>query len=893
MTRPPLLATAAALVALTSVAAPAAAAIDDGAPPAGAPPAAVARTRAARRVEPITIDGALGDAGWASVPATGGFVQRFPQEGAAPTHPTEFRVAYDDEAIYVAVRAYDSEPDAIRGLLTRRDIESASDWILVGFDSYHDRRTAFVFGINPAGVQRDMLVFNDAETDGGWDAVWTSATTIDAEGWSTELRIPLSQLRFSGDDHQEWGFQIHRVVARTGEESTWSPWPRAGARVVSVFGTLAAIDGVRPARRLEILPYTSFGVQSPLGDPDDPFHDPVEGRFAGGVDVKYGLSSSFTLAAALNPDFGQVEADPSQVNLSGQESFFAEKRPFFLEGTDIYRYGLSQGDGNEAIEGLFYTRRIGAAPHVSGGDFATYHDTPDATTIYGAAKIGGKTSSGWSIGLLEAVTGQEQARIDEGDGMPEARVVEPLTNYAVLRVLKDYRGGRTQLGGIVTAVHRRLDGTDLEWLLHDQGYTAGVDVSHRFWGDAWGGSAKLFGSYVHGAPESIARDQQQIRHLFQRTDAAHLTYDPTRTSLDGAGLLWDLGRQNHPRWVFAVGGDLRTPELEVNDLGFQHGGDNAVQWAWLGYRDNEPGAHVLAWQVNANAWAWSDFEPRLGGFGGNTSVHATLTNHWNLGAGVNLERTLWNTALLRGGPRVHGQDSWNGWVNVSTDGRKRVSAGVNASFGQRPESGSWTASLGGGLGIQARSNLEIALEPSVFLSADDTQYVTEAYDAADAPHYVLAHLDQVVVATTVRAAWTFSPQLSLQLYAQPFVATGAYGEYKEPGDPYAPDYARRFRAYGDDAVTVTDDDVVLVDADGDGAMDFGFDKPDFDFRELRSTVVMRWEYRPGSAVFAIWSHGRSAFEADGRFRPGHALGELARADGEHVVMLKANYWIGL
>ncbi len=858
-----------------------------------APPAAAVRARAARRVADVTIDGVLGDPGWSAATITRGFVQRFPDEGKPPAQDTEFQVVYDDQAIYVGIRAFDAEPEAIRGLLTRRDTPSASDWILIGFDSYHDRRTAYIFGINPAGVQRDEIAFNDAETDASWDAVWTASARVDEQGWVAEFRIPLSQLRFSAADRQEWGFQIHRAVARTGEESTWSPWPRAGGRVVSVFGTLEAIDDVRPSRRLEVLPYTSFGVQRPVSDPADPFYDRFEGRFAGGVDVKYGLSSSFTLAAAMNPDFGQVEADPSQVNLSGQESFFAEKRPFFLEGTDIYRYGLTQGDGNGAAEGLFYTRRIGAAPHVSGGDFASYHDTPDNTTIYGAAKIGGKTASGWSVGLLEAVTAEERARLDEGDGRPEERVVEPLTNYAVLRVLKDYRGGATQVGGIVTAVHRRLDGTDLDWLLHDQGYAAGVDVSHRFRDDRWAANAKVYGTYVHGTADAIYDDQLQIRHLFQRTDATHLTLDPTRTSLSGAGLLWDVGRQNHPHWVYALGGDLRSPEVEVNDLGFQHGADNMVQWAWLGYRDNTPGRYLLSWMTNSNAWAWSDFEPRLGGFGGDTNVNATLRNHWNLGIGVNLERTRWNTALLRGGPRVHGQDSQNAWVNVGTDGRKRISAGVNANVGRRAASDSWQASVGGGVSIQARSNLEIGIEPSVFVAYDDTQYVTETADAAGAAHYILARLHQVVVATTVRAAWTFSPRLSLQLYAQPFVAAGDYGEYKEPDDPYAAAYDRRFRVFGAGDVMTTADDVVLIDTDGDGSVDVGFDRPDFDVRELRSTVVLRWEYRPGSAIFAIWSHGRSSYEVDGRFRPGHDVGELARADGEHVVMLKANYWIGL
>ncbi len=858
-----------------------------------AAPSQGVHVRAVRRAGAVSIDGRLDDAGWTGVTATGDFTQRFPDEGKAPTQRTEFRIVYDDAAIYVGVRAFDDQPDQIRGLLTRRDQESASDWIMVGLDSYHDRRTAFVFGLNPAEVQRDFLIFNDFETDASWDAVWTGASQIDDQGWTVEMRIPLSQLRFSSTASQDWGLQIVRSVARSGEESSWSPWSRAGNRIASDFGTLDHVDGVEPGRRLEVLPYMSGGVGTAQVAEDDPFHDTVEGRFNAGVDVKYGLSSAFTLSATVNPDFGQVEADPSQVNLTAQESFFAEKRPFFLEGTDIFRYTLTQGDGDSG-ESLFYTRRIGAAPHIHGGGLAAYDDTPENTTIYGAAKISGKTSSGWSIGVLEAVTAEESAGLSDGAGT-STQVVEPLTNHALVRVLKDLRSGRTQIAGILTAVHRDLADPMLEAMLHDQAYTAGLDLNHRFADDEWSVTAKLYGSLVHGSRDAILDDQLDIRHLYQRPDATHLQLDPDRTSLTGAGLLWDLGRWNHRNWNFGGGGDLRSPGVEVNDLGFQNGADRAVQWLWTGYRDNEPSARVLNWSIGGDVWAGGDWEPRLHNLGTSVNANVTLANHWSISGGGNYNRNIWDVRLLRGGPRIRSVDGVNGWFGLGSDGRKKVSINFNGQVNRRDGSDSWGLGGGAAITIQARSNLDITFGPNVFVGTDDAQYVDQLDDPTGETRYLFARIHQVVTGLTVRAAWTFSPTLSLQLYAQPFIAAGAYREYKEArtdGGTYATDYDDRYTVYGTGQVQEVDG-VMEIDRDGDGSVDLRVAKPDFNVRELRGNAVVRWEYRPGSTVFLIWSHGRSSAENQGRYRPGYDLGELGGDVGEHVVMLKANFWVGL
>jgi len=854
------------------------------APPVG--PRAAPVAAAARRTGDVVIDGHLDEPAWQAASAQRGFVQREPHAGRRPTFDTEFRVLYDDDALYVAVRAHDPEPSRIRGLLTRRDVESSSDWVALKIDSYHDRRTAFGFAVNPAGVQLDVLHFNDVEADMSWDAVWESAARIDEGGWIAELKIPYSQLRFSGQRAHVWGLQLIRRVQRTQEVSVWAPWPREASQEVSLYGTLVGIEDIGPARRIELLPYLLFGSELYRTESGDPLNQSPDLVAGAGVDARIGLGSNFTLAATINPDFGQVEADPSQVNLSAQEIFFAEKRPFFLEGTDIFRFSLGQGDGDGSVETLFYTRRIGAPPHDEpDGDFV---DQPDVTTIYSAAKLSGKTSSGWSLGLLDAATGQETATVTTGDVTSEP-VIEPFTNYAVGRVRKDLRDGDTTVGGAVTAVHRSLDGVKLDWL-HDQAYTGGLELSHRFWDDAWSADLRLATSWVHGAPEAIDETQRSSVHWFQRPDADHLDYDPTRTSLAGSALLWSLGKNAGGHWRFATGGDGRTPGFEANDIGFQRSSDYYVNWWWAQYREDEPGDHFKQWNANWNLWRVWDTSPLHYATGGNMNGSLWFLNYWGVGGGGGVNYNVQDRDALRGGPLLRRDPSYVGWFNAWSDTREAVSGNLNGSGGITPSSDGWNWNLSAFVGVQARSNLEVSLGPTVAMQATDDQYVDEVADTMGSPHYVLGHIKQVTTALTVRGSYTLSPTLSVQLYAQPFVSAGRYGEYKEPTSPQADDYGDRYTILTDYSDM---DGIRTVDFDGDGAADYSFELADFNVRELRSNLVMRWEYRPGSTLFLIWSHGRVSEAPDGRFVLADDLRDLADEPGEHVILAKLNYWFGL
>jgi hypothetical protein len=858
------------------------------------------RAHAVRRQGPIAVDGKLDEPCWSAAPKQSGFVQRFPKDASKPSLETRFAIVYDDEAIFVGVWADDPQPELIRALLTRRDVDAPADAVTIAFDSYHDRRTAYAFQLNAAGVQRDMLLFDDTNQDDTWDAVWTGNVSVTPSGWTAEYRIPLSQLRFANSETHEWGFQMMRLIGRTGEQDSWSPWPRSAPQVVSKFGVLEGISHLRASRRLELLPYATTGFDRMPIDDGDPLNKMYGWRRNIGLDLKYGLGSAFTVSATINPDFGQVEADPSKVNLSANELFFAEKRPFFLEGMDLFK--LPIGNSDNSPEGAFYSRRIGAAPPEPDTSF-DFIKKPDSTTIYGAAKLTGKTRSGWSVGVLDAVTGQEKAETftlaipetTEAPGMPAVQgkpVVSALTNYAIARVKRDFDEGKTSIGLSATAVNRKLDDARLESLIHDQAYTGGVQLQNRWADNAWTANVNLLGSWVHGTPEAIAETQQSSRHYFQRPDAEDVHFDPKRTSMSGLAAKWMVGQLGDSKhWRFGSGGDLRTPGLELNDAGFQFNSDRMIPFFWGQYRNDEPSKHVLNWQFNSDIFWVQTFEPRLTDVGLESNGNIQFSNYWSMYGGWNLISGRWNVNALRGGPALRNDFGMFGYFGVNTDNRKPVWFNLNSYGSHNLGSNQFDGGIDLGATVQARSNLDVFVGPSIYMRNDPMQYIDEVPDMADASHFVFGRIHETDVSMTVRVNWTFSPHLTLQAYAQPFIASGHYNELKDVDNPAAKRFSDRFHLFAPGELQLSDGTYQVT---REGGATFSFDRPDFNFRQLRSTVVLRWEYRPGSTVFAIWSHGRTSDDfSDGRFRFGRDLGDLGSAASENIVMVKANYWIGL
>jgi len=845
------------------------------------------RAHAVRREGAITVDGHLDEPAWQSAPKQTGFTQRFPVDGGKPTYDTQFAILYDNDAIYVGVWAHDPEPSKIRALLTRRDADSPSDAIIIGFDSYHDKRTAYAFQLDAAGVQRDLLLFDDQNQDDTWDAVWTGDSAITTDGWTAEFRIPLNQLRFPSGDRQEWGFQMVRNIGRTSEQTAWNPWPRSSPQIVSKFGIVDGINGVPAARRLELLPYVLGGVDVAPVRQGDPLNAHVTSRKNIGLDVKYGLGPAFTLSAAINPDFGQVEADPSVVNLSANELFFAEKRPFFLEGVDLFKLPLGANGGS--VDTQFYSRRIGAAPPLPASDYQ-FINAPQSTAIYGAAKLTGKTRGGWSMGLFDAVTGQETAELVDSTGMRTRDLVSPLTNYAVGRVKRDFNDGATTVGLSATSVNRDVAGTPMDLTFRDQAYTGGYQIQHRWADNAWLLDLHGASSYVHGSEAAMQATQESNVHLYQRPDAKDVTFEPHARSMTGSDVALKLGRFGDTKHVrYGIGLGLRSPGLELNDVGFQQQADKDLGFVYGEYREDAPGDTVLNWQVNGDVFAITNNDPRVEVYGFEFNTRMQLLNYWQLASGGNIGNNIWDPQYLRGGPTLHQDPSVNGYAEIDTDTRKRIWMTMVGRAQTLWAQDEYDGGIDVGATIQARPNIDLFIGPSWYERDDPEQYVAQSDDTAGTRHYVMARIKQTTASITMRLNWTFSPHLSLQAYAQPFVASGRYSEYKDFNNPHAETFTDRFHMLQGHEYQIDADDTVHATYNGS----YSFAKPDFDLRQLRSTMVLRWEYRPGSTVFAIWSHGQTSTIDDGRFRLGADLSGLIHAPAENVVMVKANYWIGL
>jgi len=834
------------------------------------------------------VDGRLDDPIWQTAPRFGGFTQRDPHEGQPGTEATEFQVVYSDDALYIGVRAADSRPQQIAALLSRRDDWSPSDEITVMIDSYRDRRTGFAFTVNAAGVKRDAYLFNDNNEDSRWDAVWDAQVAIDSAGWTAEFRIPFGQLRFSRSPSNTFGFNLSRRITRLNETQQWRLVPKGASGYVSLFGDLTNLAGIEPPRRIEVQPYVAASNFSQPAVAGDPFHTGIDRSASLGGDFKVGVSSGLTLTATINPDFGQVEADPAVVNLSAFESFFAERRPFFTEGLDIFRFRLAEGDGDGANEELFYTRRIGRAPQAEADPRGGYAESIAQTTILGAAKLSGKTQSGWTIGALGAVTQAERARVLDAEGAPHRDLVEPGTGYGVFRLARELRGGQTVIGFFGTTVQRSLT-PEVDWL-HSSAYTGGVNWSHRFADNTYQVSGRLVGSTVRGSPEAIALTQQSSTHYFQRPDAEHLEFNPTRTSLSGYTVALNGGR-TAGNWRFVVGGEARSPGFEVNDLGFQREADRVSQFVWVNRRWLTPGKVFRRFNLNLNQWAAWTYGGERRFFGGNFNANFTTLNYWGGWFGLNRSIEGLSTTALRGGPAIRTPGNVNGWFGFSSDDRQSVSADFFGHFNVEDEDAGRSLGLGFGLSWRPSSNVELRLGPNFNYGRNAWQYL-DTPSVNGEPVYLFGELTQRTASMTLRSNVTFSPSLSLQVYAQPFVSSGSYEGFKRVSVPRAERFADRFDPFGEAAVRGAEGEV-MIDVDRDGASDLTLGNPDFTVLSLRSNVVLRWEYLLGSTLFLVWQHGRSDYLTDGRFRFGERVGDIFHSPSSNVLLIKLNYWLSL
>ncbi|HUF90582.1 MAG TPA: DUF5916 domain-containing protein [Gemmatimonadota bacterium] len=832
------------------------------------------------------IDGRLDEEVWQSARWIADFVQKEPDQGQPAEAQTEIAFLFDDGALYIGARMQ-SGGSRISDLMTRRDEPGNAERLIVSLDTYLDRRTAYTFAVTAAGVRLDYFhpFDNEHQRDYTFDPVWETRTEIGEDGWTAEMRIPFSQLRFNDAQDLVWGVNVNRYVPASNEDSYLVLIPREETGWASRFADLVGLQSIPASRRIEITPYLASSAKftsEALFDADDPFRDGSDLDARVGVDFKMGLGSNLTLDAAVNPDFGQVEADPAEVNLSAFETFFEERRPFFTEGQQNF-----QGNGPS----YFYSRRIGASPHgQADGDFV---DTPNTTTILGAAKLTGRLPSGLTVGALGAITDEEQARAFDVVSKETRDVrVEPLTSYGVVRLQQQFGDDASTIGLTLTGMKRDVDAGDpLASILTENAFTGGLDWNKRF----NGGEYELLGhagySWVGGDSLAIARVQQRSTHYFQRPDAPHVEFDPSRTSLSG----WSAavrGGKRSGTWTWNGGLWLDSPGFEVNDVGRLNRADNVNNWANLSYNDREPGTWLRRWNVglfqNAN-WNF-DGVHRFQNLGFYTNY--TLTNFWNGFFEHGWDLPTMSDNATRGGPLMELPGGW--WVagGIFSNQNEPTRYGIRSHTWQ-DGLGGWVWQIDPEFTTQPTDRLTLTIQPRYMRRHEPRQFITSRSGGLDATfgrRYLFGLIDRTEIATPVRANFSFTPDLSLELYAEPFAASGRYSDIGELAAPRTHD----LRIYGEAEGTGASRDEESGDwtfTDGDAEVELG--NPDFDVLSFRSNLVMRWEWRPGSTFFLVWQQNRSAADDEGRFVRAGDLYDTLGADGENVLAVKFTYWLPL
>ena len=845
----------------------------------------------------IILDGNLNEPIWQNPPIKD-FTQRDPNEGMPASEETHVWIAYDDENIYVAARCFDSHPELIDASLTRRDNYMLSDWFAFYVDPYNDKKSGYFFVVNAGGSIIDGVLFNDSWDDNSWDGIWEAKTKIDDKGWTVEMRIPFSQLRFKESDKMKWGINFAREIKRKNERAYYVMVPKKESGFVSRFAILDGLNGIKPKQRIEVLPYIVQKAQYLVHDANDPFYKSNQYKTLLGADFKIGVGSNLNIDGTINPDFGQVEVDPAVINLTAFESYFEEKRPFFIEGSNIFYFGIGGANNNWGFNfgwpELFYSRRIGARPHgdVSDNEFVKY---PSETRILGAAKLTGKLNETTSIGAISAITERTYATVFN-NGIKHDEEVEPLAHYGVLRTKKEFNDGKQAIGFMFTTVNRDLHTNSLKNILSKNAYTFGID------GWTFLDESKVYvltgafaGSYVEGSKEYLLELQQKPYRYLQRPDATFFKLDSSRTSLSGYYGRLMLNKQEGNFYVNAAVGVV-SPGFEQNDLGFQWNADKINTHIVLGYRWFEPEkifrskfiylAHARSYNYDGNIisnFLWG----RLGG---------TFTNYYSISVGGIYQFETFRPSLTRGGPLAKNPAEWGIWFNAETDERKNIILEFENEYG-KDKLGGVDERISIDLNWKPNSQIKFSIGPSFSYSINPTQWIDKFDDAYAVntyyKRYVFGKIIQHTLSANIRLNWAFTPSLTFQVYLQPLFAVGDYQEFKELSKPKSMSYL----IYGQNNSTIKyneDNNEYIVDPDGNGpALPFSFGNPDFNFKSLRGTAVLRWEIKLGSILYFVWSHDQVNEENPGEFDFKRDIKNLWQTTGNNIFMIKFSYWFNL
>ena len=861
-----------------------------GAGVAGNGPTPIAPTASASYAASApTIDGRVDDAAWTGATPLRTFTQRDPVEGAPESERTEVWISYDDVAIYIAARLHDWM--AVTTRLGRRDMPTTgSDWFRVSLDSLHDRRTALRFDVNPSGVRRDAVLTGGSTSGDGdlaWDGVWDAAARIDADGWSVEMRVPFSQLHYSPAADQEWGLQLERIIDRNQELDMFAFSPKAEQGGIPSFGTLRGLRDLRPGRRLELMPYLLSRGKFVAGS-TNPFTGARDLSANAGLDARYRITSNLTLAATANPDFGQVEVDPAIINLSAFETRYDEKRPFFVEGAGSFKFGGTVGGPSATAASLFYSRRLGRTPQIELR--ASERDVPDTATILGAAKVSGKTPGGWSVGVLNALTGAATGRYLDAQGGIQHASVEPRTNYFVGRVSRELRQGQTSIGGIFTSVDRsNTPDTDA---LRANAYTGGLDFVHEFAHRTWAVTGFLVGSQVGGTEQAILQTQRSSTRYYQRPDARHLALDPHATSLGGIAASVQLKKSAGLHWTTDSWLQTISPGFEINDMGFLQRSDRRAFGQGITYKEQRPGRFFRDWKSTSYVNRATNYDGDLIDYFYWTSFTFTHVSYWQATGSVWYEPERTDDRFTRGGPLALRPANWRYNAAVTSDPRKALSGSASYAL-VADRAGSDNTTWDTSLTFRTSPRWNLSVGPRFTRVRQDEQYVSAVADpamtATSGVRYIFAPLDQKELSLVTRFNITFTPNLSLETYMQPLVSNGVYGALKQFERPSSYEFAEYGRDIGTVSRTTTG---YLVDPDGDGAL-AAFPVPDRSFtaRSLRGNAVLRWEYRPGSTMYIVWQQDRLDPDRMEDFSVSRALGTVFGGRANNVLAVKWSYWI--
>lgn len=843
------------------------------------------------------IDGIMDEEAWGLVEWAGDFIEFQPDNGTPPTEQTLMKIIYDEKNLYVGFKCYQKDPSTIERRLGRRDT-FPGDWVEVNIDSYNDDRTAFSFTAASSGVKSDEFVSNNDNFDSSWNPIWFLSTHIDSDGWTAEIRIPLSQLRFSNAQEQIWGLQATRRYFKNEERSLWQAIDANPPGWVSEFGELRGLIGLVPQKQLEIQPYTLTQLDTYEAEDGNPFRDGQDTKLAAGLDAKIGITNDLTLDLTINPDFGQVDADPGAIALDGFEIFFQERRPFFVENKSVFDYRIGGGPDN-----LFFSRRIGRTPQgftTSDPDLGEYEDIPNFTTILGAAKFSGKTKNGWTIGLLESVTAKEYGEVELDprteiiNGLPVSgterrEIVEPLTNYLVARAQKDFNQRNSYIGGIFTATNRNLEG-DLDFL-HKAAYTGGIDFKHNWKNRTYYMEGVFTFSNVLGSEMAIEETQRSITHLFQRSDAGHVSVDPTRTSLSGTGGRFEIGKGGGGNWRYNAGTFWKSPELELNDIGFLRQADDIRQYANLRRVFNQPTSWFRQANFQTEISTAFDFEGNYNRIQYEINGFINFKNNYFAEFGAAHKPRIFVNTFLRGGPRWRYNEENYWYLFLGTDRRKKLSVIAGAVNSQATQNNFSFYNYELRFNYQPINSLSISLNTEYSQNPSRTQYVSEQSFGGQ-PRYILGAIDQETLSTTLRINYNLNPNLSIQYYGQPFIFKAKFSDFNYVVNSTAENIDNRVSWFTEDQIQFNNG-LYEVDEDQNGTVDYSFGDPDFAFVQFRSNLVLRWEYIPGSEIFLVWSQGITGSGDVNDSFGGIINDQLLNQKANNTFLLKATYRFNL